>query len=46
MKKFKGKTIPAMTINERVHDLERKYKNLQEYLIDLIEKTPEVKKVE
>lgn len=43
MKKFKSKTIPPMTITERVHDLERKYKNLQNYMIDFIEKQPERK---
>ena len=32
-----------MSLTDRVTELERKYKNLQGYLIDLVEKQPEGK---
>ena len=38
LKKFNNKTVLQMSLDDRVTELERKFKNLQEYVIDLIEK--------
>ncbi len=36
MKKLNNKKVLQMTLNDRVTELEKKFMNLQEYVIDLI----------